>query len=378
MSQEDSTSTPPAETPLKRLTLESRHEALGGQLVPFAGWLMPVQFAGIVAEHEAVRQRVGLFDVSHMGEARVMGADATRWLSRVIAHDPASLAIGQALYTVMCREDGGIVDDLIVYRMAEQEYFLCINAACIDGDLAHLRGHLDDALDVSLTDESAAWMQLAVQGPRAEALMQTLTDAPLDQLKRFHIQRVIVAGVGLLIARTGYTGEDGFELYIPHEYGPAVFDAIVAAGEAFGLAPCGLGARDVLRLEAKMLLYGQDIDLTTSPLEAGLNWVIRWDKPEPFVGQAALEAQRDAGLTRRLRCLTLEGKGVLRPGYTLWHDDAQVGVLTSGTYSPTLGASIALGYVDASALKQKTLDVQIRKKRQPARVSTKPFYTRPS
>lgn len=359
---------------LKHVPLEERHVALGAKMVPFAGFLMPLQYTGIKEEHHAVRQRVGLFDVSHMGEVEIRGEDAVEVADYLVTHDVSKLVDGQALYTVMCNEQGGIVDDLLVYRLAEDHILLCVNAANRDKDFAHITTHARG--EASIEDTGDDWAQLALQGPRAVALLAELTPAPLDEIAYFRARFGEVAGVRCLISRTGYTGEDGFELYIPAGQAAQVFDAIVEAGEVFELAMCGLGCRDTLRLEAKLHLYGQDMDDETTPFEAGLSWVVKLDREQDFVGKQALIEAKAQGPARRLRGLVVEGRGVIRPGYEIFVGDEQVGVVTSGSYSPTLEQSIGLGYLDVEHANVERVEVAVRKRRLPARVTRKPFYKR--
>lgn len=362
---------------LDRVPLHDRHIALGGRLVPFAGFEMPVQYQGIKDEHLAVRSAAGLFDVSHMGEVEVRGPDAIAAVDALVTNNVRGLVDGQALYTVMCAPDGGIVDDLIVYRLAEDHVFICVNAANRHKDVAFMREHLPN-VDATLEDTSDHYVQLALQGPKAEALLKPLVDdADLSALKFFRCAWMQVAGVRALVARTGYTGEDGFELYIPGEGGAVVFDTLVERYVPNDLMMCGLGARDTLRLEARLPLYGQDLSAEINPLEAGLSWVVKLDAGHDFVGKAALETIKTQGVTRRLRGFRLEGRGVLRPGYAIFVDGRPVGELTSGGYAPTLDASIGLGYIDVEHTDVERAEVEIRGRRLPVQVSKKPFYSRP-
>jgi len=357
----------------KQLVLEAKHREAGATFAPFAGYAMPVKYEGFKAEHIAVRERAGLFDVSHMGEVEVTGPEAIASVNRVVTNDVAKLADGQALYTVMCKEDGGIVDDLIVYRLAEDRVFICINAARDAVDWAHMQAHATG--DAEWTHRSAAFAQLAVQGPKAEAIVAAL-NPEASRLGSFRCAELEVAGVTCLVARTGYTGEDGFELYIPVGSAEAVFDAVVEAGRAHEMAMCGLGCRDTLRLEAKLHLYGQDMDEDTNPYEAGLAWTVKLGKDEDFVGKQALERIKAEGVTRRLRGLVIEGRQAPRTGYAILAGGEEVGQVTSGTYSYTLEHSIGLGYVDVARANDEVVQVQIRKKMVDAKVVKKPFYVR--
>lgn len=358
----------------RTLALEHRHVELGARMVPFAGYSMPLQYVGIKDEHLAVRNNVGIFDVSHMGEVELRGPDAIAAIDRIVTNDATKLVDGQAMYTVMCNEDGGIVDDLLVYRVAADFVLACVNASRRDVDVAHMTAHTTG--DVEIADRSDHYVQLAIQGPRAEMLLAPLVDAPLGQIAYYHARYADVAGHRCLVSRTGYTGEDGFELYVPTAAGEAVFDAVMLQGAAVQLQPCGLGARDTLRLEAKMHLYGNEMDESIDPFEAGLNWVVKLDKESDFVGKSALLAKRKAGVSRRLRGVVLEDRGVLRPHYPLYLGDECVGELTSGGYAPTLQRSIGLAYVAVEHADRPELEVEVRDRRLRATLTKKPFYKR--
>lgn len=362
---------------IKQVPLHQHHVEHGGKMVPFAGFSMPVSYSGIKQEHFAVRNTVGLFDVSHMGEVEFRGPDALAALDRIITNDVSTLVDGQALYTAMCLEDGGIIDDLVVYRLSETHVFICVNASNREKDFAHLAKHASG--DVEVLDTSDSWAQLALQGPNAQSLLQTLTESNLAQIKYYHADFGKVGGVdGVLISRTGYTGEEGFEIYIPVDHAAEIFDAILAQGSSHDLSLCGLGCRDTLRLEAKYLLYGQDIDESTNPVEAGLNWIVKLGRDTDFVGRAAIEAVKLSGPTRRLRGFTLQGRGVMRGHYAIYlsGEDEKIGELTSGSFSPTLEQSIGLGYIDIQHANVETVDIDIRGRRIPASVTKKPFYKR--
>jgi aminomethyltransferase len=363
----------------KHIPLEKRHEELGGRMVPFAGFVMPVKYTGIKEEHQAVRTNVGLFDVSHMGEIEVTGPDAIEMVDGLVTNDVSTLVDGQAMYACLCHKDGGIVDDLVLYRLAGDHVLICVNAGNRDKDFAHMKVHARG--DAQLTNASDDYVQLAVQGPNALNLLDNVYSGSDEELSDLGFYRAMygeVAGVRTLISRTGYTGEDGFELYIPADDGEVVFDALLEAGQPFDMAMCGLGARDTLRLEAKYNLYSQDMDETTNPIEAGLKWIVKLNKDTPFVGQEALREVSEQGPTRRLRGLVLEGKGIIRHGYEIYVDDEHVGEVTSGSWAPTLEESIGLGYIDVDFANEPKVDIQIRKRRVPARVTKKPFYKRDS
>lgn len=366
-------------TDIRTVPLDQRHRDAGAKMVDFAGFWMPLQYSGIKHEHQAVRQKVGLFDVSHMGEVELRGEDALDAADLLFTNDIKRLDDGQAMYTAMCRADGGIVDDLVVYRLKPDHVLICLNAANRKKDVAHIREHLADFDNLVVEDTSSGWVQLALQGPRAEALMASITPTDLASISYFRARFETVAGVSdVLISRTGYTGEDGFELYIPVAGGDTVFDAILEAGGEHELELCGLGCRDTLRLEARYLLYGQDIDETTNPVEAGLSWVVKLDRDTDFVGRQAIERVKEAGPTRRLRGLVLQGRGVLRPGYEILDPETEtsIGTVTSGTFAPTLDESIGLGYIDVEFANLETVDVQIRSRRSSAKLTRKPFYSR--
>ncbi len=361
---------------LRRTPLYDAHVARGARMVPFAGFDMPVQYTGIREEHAAVRTGVGLFDVSHMGEVFVRGPrafDAVQWL---ITNDAARLSDGEALYTVACNEDGGVVDDLVVYRLAAEEYLICVNAANREKDFAWFQAHNPHGAEI--VDEGEAWCQLAVQGPRAVDVVASLTDLPARDLRNYTGARGTVAGVdGCLLARTGYTGEDGFEIFGPVPGAADLWEAVLSAGAEHDIVPVGLGARDTLRLEARMHLYGHELDDTTSPWQAGLARVVAEDKPGGFVGREAL-ARRKGNESHRLVALVLEGKRIAREGMSLTHEGRRVGRVTSGTRSPTLGHGIALGYVEKHLRKPGTrLVVDVRGREAPAVVHRGAFYKRP-
>lgn len=346
------------------------HIEAGAKMVPFAGFYMPVQYKGITAEHQAVRANIGLFDLSHMGEFEVSGPGALDFLQLTTTNNVAALNIGDIQYTCMPTPDGGIVDDLLVYRLPDK-YFLVVNAANIKKDFGWLKSQLFG--EVTLANRSRDYGLLAIQGPNAQKLMSQLTDHDLESMKYYSWAIAKVAGVELLFSRTGYTGEDGFELYIPPRHAAALWNAIVEKGRPMGLELIGLGARDSLRLEMKMALYGNDIDETTSPVEAGLGWIIDFDKD--FVGKDIIFRHKQEKPRRRLVCLELEGKAFPRHGYEIMDGDAVIGKVTSGTFSPSLQKPIALGYVPRDKAKPGSMvEVAIRSSRFKATVVKPPFY----
>jgi aminomethyltransferase len=357
---------------MKRTAFYEIHKSLGAKVVEFAGFEMPVQYSGIIEEHLAVRNKVGVFDVSHMGEFQVRGKDALQFLQRVTINDVSKLTEGKIQYSAMCHADGGIVDDLLVYN-AGDHYMLVVNASNIDKDFKWLETQLKG--DVELKNMSDDFSLLAIQGPHSRELMQKLTDVPLSGIDYYHFTRGTVADVPMLISRTGYTGELGFEIYFDSKTatGKKVWDAVFAAGKEFGVAPIGLGARDTLRLEMGFCLYGNDIDQTTHPLEAGLGWITKLNKGE-FLGREPMLKARDAGLKRKLVGLLLPDKNIARHGFSLTDNGSSIGQITSGTFSPTLQQSIAMGYVSSSfAEPGSRVTVSIRDKSVPATVVKVPF-----
>jgi aminomethyltransferase len=356
--------------------LLDRHEALGAKLVEFAGWQMPIQYAGILDEHRAVRAAAGLFDLSHMGELFVEGPDAGAALAAALVTNPPALAVGRAHYSMICAPDGGILDDLIVYRLADDRYLVVANAA----NAAVVSDALAERLDghrAVLDDRSLATGLVAVQGPRSVDLVRRLTDIDLAAIRYYGITEGVVAGIPALVARTGYTGEDGFELFVDVDRTGVVWDALLETGRSDGLVPVGLGARDTLRLEAGMPLYGNELDRRTNPFEAGLGRVVKLDKPADFTGRAALDRVAREGVARRLVGLVLRGRGIARHGYPVHHADGPTGVVTSGTMSPTLGEAIAMAYVAPGHAEPGTmLAVEIRGAQVPAEVVPLPFYRR--
>jgi aminomethyltransferase len=358
--------------------LLDRHEALGAKIVEFAGWLMPIQYGGILDEHRAVRSAAGLFDLSHMGELVVEGPEAGAGLAAALITDPPALAVGRAHYSMICADDGGILDDLIVYRLAEDRYMVVANASnarTVSDALAERLAGFRAVLD----DQSLATGLVAIQGPRSVDILQPLADIDLAAIRYYGIAEGTVAGIPVQVARTGYTGEDGFELFVDVDRAGEAWDAVLNAGRDQGLVPVGLGARDTLRLEAGMPLYGNELGRDTTPFEAGLGRVVKLSKPGDFVGRAALEKAAADGPRRSLVGLTVTGRGIARHGYPVLDADGPTGEVTSGTMSPTLGTAIAMAYVAPRHAEPGTmLDVEIRGARVPARVVPLPFYKRPA
>lgn len=363
------------EPSLKRTPLHDRHQALDAKLVPFAGFAMPVQYpSGIRAEHRAVRETAGLFDVSHMGEFEVRGPDALALIQTVTVNDASAIQVGQAQYSALCRPDGGVVDDLLVYRFPDR-YMLVVNASNLEKDLGWIRDHVGE-LGAAVDDRSDETALLALQGPAAREILRPLVELDVDDVRYYRFQEGTVAGRPAVISGTGYTGEDGFELYLSADDAPAVWDALLEEGEGDGLVPAGLGARDSLRLEMGYALYGNDLDEEHTALESGLGWIVKPDKGD-FVGREALARQKEEGVARKLVGLRLTERGFPRPGYAVLSEDGdRVGEVTSGTLSPSLGEGIAMGYVPADLAAAGTrVAVEVRGTATAAVVQRPPFYT---
>ena len=361
------------DTELKRTPLYDEHVRLNAKLVPFGGYAMPVQYPdGIQAEHRAVRSSVGVFDLSHMGEFRVRGAEAVQLVSRVTTNDPTSLDVGQAQYTAMCYDDGGIVDDLVVYRMGERDYRMVVNAANIEKDWVHVVAYSED-FDAELENESEDVALIAVQGPDAEPALSPLVDVDLSSIGFYRSDEGRAAGVPAVVSRTGYTGEDGFELYVDGERAPEVWRALLESGEGATPTPAGLGARDSLRLEMGYALYGHEIDEDTTPLEARLGWLVKMDKGD-FVGRDALARQEADGVTRRLQGFRLTERGFPREGYPVLYGGEEVGEVRSGTVSPSLGYGIGTAYFPADAGPGDAMHVRIRGEEIAGEIVKMPFY----
>ena len=363
---------------LKTTPLNSRHRALGARLVDFSGWEMPVEYSGLSKEHLAVRKSAGLFDVSHMGEIEIAGNDALAALQKISTNDAARLEMGDAQYSALLTEHGTVVDDVLVYKLADGHYMLVVNAGNIAKDFAWIRQHITGVGDAVAVNTSSRYALIAVQGPLAEQVVQTLTEVELHTIGYYTFATGEVSGVRATISRTGYTGEDGFELFVPPQSAPSVWDALQRAGASDGLLPAGLGARDTLRLEAGMRLCGQDMDDTTTLIEAGLGWIVGWDKQD-FIGKSALVRQRDDGLTKKLIGFALDDRGIARHGYAVYVGDDQIGTVTSGTQTPFLNKAIGMAYVPVKYAKvDSALSIDIRGRRVAAHVVKMPFYNRSS
>jgi aminomethyltransferase len=360
---------------IRRTPLYETHKTLGARMVPFAGWEMPVQYASALDEHHATRNAVGLFDVSHMGEVTFEGPAAFEQLQKLVTNDLRACADGQAQYSALLKDDGTIIDDIIVYRFNPERLFICVNAGNRDKDFAWLKSQ-GAAPGCTVTDRGDDYAQIAVQGPRAPALVQSLTRRDLSGVKTYWFTEGDVAGVPCIIARTGYTGEDGFELFCAPDKAVALWNAIVEAGQSVGLKPAGLGARDSLRLESCYRLYGNDMDETTTPLEAGLGWIVKLDKGE-FRGRHVLVEQKARGLQKQIVGFRLADKGIARHDYPIVENGQVIGKVTSGTLGPTVKQSVGMAYVPPRLAKIGTpLQIEIRGKPVAAEVAKMPFYKR--
>ena len=354
---------------LVKTCLHDRHVKLGAQMSPFGGFDMPIQYVGITEEHNAVRNAVGVFDVSHMGEVRIKGKDAYKYVSHIFVNDVTGAPDGQIFYGMMCYENGGTVDDLLVYKVNDEEYFLVINAANIEKDVKWIKDNAE-GYDVVITDESPKYGEVAVQGPKAEETLEKLLGIDLKQVAFYNFKVFQLDGEDVLISRTGYTGEDGFEVYASHEYIRKLWDKLMEAE----VQPCGLGCRDTLRFEVGLPLYGDELSADITPIEASLSMFVKLDKPE-FIGKEALAKQKAEGVKHRIVGLELEGNAIPRHSYPVLVDGKQVGEITTGYRSISTGKSVAMAMIDKPYDKLGTeVEVQIRKKTFPAKVVKKRFY----
>ena len=358
----------------KKTPLYDEHVKLGGNIVDYAGWLLPVQYTGLIPEHEAVRNAVGIFDVSHMGEITVRGKDALAFVDYLMTNDITKIVDNQIIYTFMCYPDGGVVDDLLVYRYDNDYLYLVVNASNCDRDYAWMLEHKGD-FDVEIENISDSVGEVAIQGPLAQKTLQKLTDFDLDSLGYFYLQRnVLVDGVNCMISRTGYTGEDGFEVYADNEGIVKVWNSVLESGKDFGILPAGLGCRDTLRFEASLPLYGHEMSEEISPLEAGLKYFVKLDKAGDFIGKEALNKQWSEGLKRKLAGFELIGRGIAREGMEIQKDGARIGHVTTGYMSPTLKKTIGNALLAAELTDIGTeIDVIIRNKPVKAKVISKKF-----
>jgi len=359
---------------LKRTPLYATHVSMGARMVDFGGWEMPVQYTGLVDEHHTVRKAVGLFDVSHMGEIEVRGPEAMRLVDYVTTNAASRLHIGQAQYSGLLYEHGGFVDDILVHKVTEQHFFLCVNAANQEKDFEHIRAA--NNFDAELDFASDRYAQIAVQGPLARRTLQKLTPADLSSIGYYWFRDGEVSSVPARIARTGYTGEDGFEIYVAPDESPRIWNELLEAGREFGIKPCGLGARNTLRLEAKMALYGHEIHASITPFEAELGWIVKMDKGE-FIGRAALVKQKEQGVRRKLVGFEMRGRGIGRDGYEVRCNGVAAGWVTSGSPAPSLNKNVGLCYLPAGEARPgRKIEVMVRNQPVDAEIVGTPFYKR--
>jgi aminomethyltransferase len=357
---------------LRTTPLNPVHRRMGARMVDFGGWEMPVQYSGVLDEHHTVRRAAGIFDVSHMGEIEIRGPEALNLVNYVATNDAARLRAGQAQYSALLYPHGGFVDDILVHKVADDHYFLCVNAANQDKDYTHICSH--NRFQATVENAGERYAQIAIQGPRAMEILQTLASVPLDAVGYYHFVDGHVAGFASRIARTGYTGEDGFEIYLSPDHAVAAWDAILDAGAGWGMKPCGLGARNTLRLEAAMPLYGHEIHASVTPFEAGLSWIVKMDKPD-FVGRAGL--QKRTAVARKLIGFEMTARGIARDGYEVRVNGAGAGWVTSGGPAPTLNKNIGLCYLPGTyAEPGREIEVLIRGQATPAVTVSTPFYKR--
>jgi aminomethyltransferase len=362
---------------LRKTPLNARHRASNARMVPFAGWDMPVEYSGITAEHLAVRTRAGIFDVSHMGEIEIAGKDALAAVQRISSNDARRLQIGQAQYSALQTPEGTFVDDILVYRMANSHFMLVVNASNAAKDYAWIAEQVKTAGDSAVVDTSSRYALISIQGPASREVLQPLTGVDLSDLRYYWFAHGEVASARVTVSRTGYTGEDGYEIFVPPNMAERVWQALLESGRSADVVPCGLGARDTLRLEAAMRLYGNDIDESTSVLEADLGWMIGWQKGD-FIGRGRLEEQRDGGVARQLVGFEMTEPGIARHGYPVSANGRRVGVVTSGTQTPYLKKAIGMAYVPVEmASPGANIEVEIRGRSARARIVPLPFYTRP-
>ncbi len=360
---------------MKTTPLYEKHLELSGKIIDFSGWALPVEYSGILSEHEAVRTKSGLFDVSHMGEITVKGEEAEKFLQMIVTNDVSVLTDGQIAYTTMCYPTGGVVDDLLVYKNSDEDFLLVVNASNTDKDFEWLESHISGKVEVK--NVSPFYAQLALQGPKAQTILQKFVKEELNDLKFYHFKsNMDVGGISVLVSRTGYTGEDGFELYFASEDGPQMWDMLLETGKDEGLVPAGLGSRDTLRFEAGLPLYGQEIDKDITPLEAGLGFCVKLAKDD-FIGKEALVKQKSEGLKRKSVGFEMIDRGIPRSHYDVYADGKKVGYVTTGSYSPTLKKNIGLALIDADYTKEGTeIEILIRGKNLKAQIIKKPFYAK--
>lgn len=360
---------------MKKTPLYEKHLEHNGKIIDFGGWELPVEYSGIITEHEAVRNTAGLFDVSHMGEILVTGKDAELYIQNVVTNDISTMENNQIYYSFMCYPDGGIVDDLLIYKYNTEKYFLVVNASNEDKDYKWLLEHKFG--DVDIENVSSKYAEVALQGPMAQTILQKLTSKNLDDIKFFYFEDdLLINGIAALVSRNGYTGEDGFEIYVAPEDGPKLWDALLEAGKPHSLIPAGLGARDTLRFEVCLPLYGQEISESITPLEAGLGFFVKLKK-DNFIGKDALAKQKEDGLKRKLVGFEMIDRGIARSHYEVFADGKNIGFVTTGTHSPTLKKNIGLALIDSAyAIEGNEIEIAIRNKNLKARIIKKPFYNK--
>lgn len=359
---------------MKKTPLYEKHIQLNGKIIDFGGWALPVEYTGIIPEHEAVRTKAGLFDVSHMGEILVTGEDAETFLQRVLTNDISVLKDNQIAYTTMCRPDGGIIDDFLVYKYSNVEYLLVVNAANTEKDFNWLEENILE--DVKVEDISAKYALLALQGPLAQNILQKTTPADLNEIEFYRFKDIKIGDIETMVSRTGYTGEDGFELYFAAEKAEEMWELLLSAGKDEGLIPAGLGARDTLRFEASLPLYGNELNENITPLEAGLGFCVKLNK-DNFIGKEALAKQKEEGLKRKIIGFEMIDRGIPRSNYEIFAEGEKIGYVTTGSYSPTLKKNLGLALIDSDYTKIGTeIEVLVRKKSLKAKVIKKPFYSK--
>ncbi|TYB95643.1 MAG: glycine cleavage system aminomethyltransferase GcvT [Kosmotoga sp.] len=356
----------------KRTPLYEEHLRYGAKMVDFAGWEMPIQYSSIIKEHKQVRESAGLFDVSHMGEIEIVGPDAIDFADYLVTNNVNKLKNGQICYTPMCNKKGGIIDDFLVYRLANNKVLFVVNASNTDKDFKWIKNQKDN-FDVEIFNKSDKVAQLALQGPKAEKLLRAISQIELETIEFYHFTQGRVSGIETILSRTGYTGEDGFEVYIDSEAAVPLWRKILEIGNNEDILPAGLGARDTLRFEACYMLYGNDLNETITPLEAPLKWTVKFEKD--FIGKKALMEQKEKGITRKLRGLRIKGKAIPRHEHKVYLNDKEVGWISSGMFAPTLKKSLALAYIDKGTAKTGSIvEVEIRKKKVEAEIVKLPFY----
>jgi len=357
---------------MKKTALNSIHKELGAKMVEFAGWSMPVQYEGVRKEHRAVRQSAGLFDVSHMGEIEIRGKDAINFCQWITTNDVNKVANFQAQYTLLCNHEGGVVDDVIIYKFSDELFLVCVNASNSAKDFEWIKGESGN-FDVEVLDRSLEYSQIAIQGPNSKSILSECIDADLDNIKKFRFETFKWKGADLIVARTGYTGEEGFEIFLPWDGAPLLWNGLMEAGKEYSIKPCGLGARDTLRIDMGYSLYGHEIDEDINPLQAGLGRYVKMDT-DNFIGKDALSKALDEGLSQKLVGFEMIDRGIPRQGYQIFKNGTFIGNVTSGTLSPSLEKSIGLGYLNSSVKNDDRIQIQIRDTLREAEIVGLPLY----